>query len=107
MPFSVADLPAATAFYTSLGLSEVDGWDSGHERGVVLGTSRGAFVELVSPGTRPDPALALEVADVDEAFARVSASEVLAGPHRYPRGHYGFEVRDPAGARVLVWKEKA
>ena len=107
MPFSVADLPAATAFYTSLGLSEVDGWDSGHERGVVLRAGDGAFVELVSPGTGHDPALAFEVADVDEAFTRVPASEVLVGPHRYPRGHHGFEVRGPAGARVLVWREKS
>ena len=106
MPFSVADLPSATAFYLSLGLSEVDGWSTPHERGVVLQAADGAFVELVSPGARPDPTLALEVTDVDSAFARMSTSDVLAEPHRYPRGHYGFEVRGPANARVMVWKEK-
>jgi catechol 2,3-dioxygenase-like lactoylglutathione lyase family enzyme len=104
VPFSVPDLDAATAFYTGLGLSIVDGWDSRHERGVVLRVAEGAFVELVSPGDRADPSLALEVADVDEAFARVTG-DVLVGPHRYPRGHYGFEVRGPAGARVMLWSE--
>lgn len=106
VPFSVPDLDAATAFYTGLGLSEVDGWDSGHERGVVLRAADGAFVELVSPGERADPAVAFEVSDVDEAFARLPG-DVIVGPHRYPRGHYGFEVRGPAGARVMVWREKS
>lgn len=105
VPFSVSDLSSATAFYTSLGLSQVDSWDSGHERGVVLRVAEEAFVELVSPGVGVDPSLALEVSDADGAFARASG-EVLVAPHRYPRGHYGFEVRGPAGARVMVWSER-
>jgi catechol 2,3-dioxygenase-like lactoylglutathione lyase family enzyme len=107
IPFEVADLDAATRFYTDqLGLSVVDGWDRDGERGVVLRVAEGAFVELVSPGVGHPPLVAFEVADeseVDDVYTRLAG--VTAPPARYPRGHYGFTVRGPAGANVMVWSE--
>ncbi|MGY0236819.1 VOC family protein [Longispora urticae] len=50
LPYSTADLDAATRFYTGLGLTEVDGWERDGERGVVLRVPGTAYVELVSPG---------------------------------------------------------
>jgi catechol 2,3-dioxygenase-like lactoylglutathione lyase family enzyme len=108
LPFTVADLSPALAFYRDrLGLPVVDGWRRVGEEGVVL-AAESAFVELVTPEEpRPAP-VAFEVADVDAAFARMrpSAEELVVAPHRYPRGHYGFEVHGPAGATVMVWSER-
>lgn len=112
LPFEVTDLEAATSFYTDrIGLSTVDGWDRDGERGVVLRVAGGAFVELVSPGREGPAPLAFELTDpseVDSTYARVrpSADELIAAPHRYPRGHYGFELRGPAGAQVMIWSER-
>ncbi|HEX6354329.1 VOC family protein [Actinophytocola sp.] len=105
LPFTVTDLPAAVRFYRDrLGLPVVDGWRRDGEEGVVLGAET-AFIELVTPeDPRPAP-LAFEVPDVDAVFARMSGDELVAAPHRYPRGHHGFEVRGPAGATVMVWSE--
>ncbi|MEV6525980.1 hypothetical protein AB0M43_28950 [Longispora sp. NPDC051575] len=50
LPYSTADLDAATRFYTGLGLTGVDGWERDGERGVVLRVPGAAFIELVSPG---------------------------------------------------------
>ena len=112
LPFTVADLPAAVAFYRDrLGLPVVDDWSRDGARdgseGVVLAAGP-AFVELVSPASGDGPLLAFEVTDVDAALARLrpTADEVVAPPHHYPRGHYGFEVRGPAGATVMVWGER-
>ncbi|MFC0432734.1 VOC family protein [Kutzneria buriramensis] len=106
LPYEVEDLQAATEFYTvRLGLSEVDRF----EGGVVLRAADGAYVELAAAGSpRPAP-LAFELAtdaEVDAAFAGLHGVEVLRGPGRYPRGHYGFEVRGPAGATVMIWSER-
>lgn len=111
IPFEVDDLDRAVRFYTDhLGLSQVDGWNRDGERGVVLRAADGAYIELVSPGFSSTPPLAFELAsraEVDAAYAawRPAEAEELAPPHRYPRGHYGFEVRGPAGANVMVWSE--
>jgi catechol 2,3-dioxygenase-like lactoylglutathione lyase family enzyme len=71
LPFTVADLPAAVAFYRDrLGLPVVDGWSRDGEEGVVPAAGP-AFVELVAaggPGTGP---LAFEVTDVAAALARL------------------------------------
>ncbi|HEY4457624.1 MAG TPA: VOC family protein [Pseudonocardiaceae bacterium] len=110
LPFEVTDVDAATDYYAKrLGLSIVDGWDRGGERGVVLAAGS-AYVELVSaPVARAGPA-AFQLnaaADVDRAFADWRpGAELRIGPHRYRRGHYGFEVAGPAGADVMVWSEK-
>ena len=108
LPFTVADLPTAVTFYRDrLGLPVVDGWRRDGEEGVVLG-AESAFIELVTPeAPRPAP-IAFEVSDVDAIFARMrpSTEELVAAPHRYPRGHHGFEVRGPAGATVMVWSER-
>jgi catechol 2,3-dioxygenase-like lactoylglutathione lyase family enzyme len=106
LPYEVEDLPAAVEFYTiRLGLSEVDRF----EGGVVLRAADGAYVELAAAGSpRPAP-LAFELAtdaEVDAAFAGLHGVEVGRGPGRYPRGHYGFEVRGPAGATVMIWSER-
>jgi catechol 2,3-dioxygenase-like lactoylglutathione lyase family enzyme len=112
LPFEVEDLDQATRFYTDrLGLSVVDGWDRDGERGVVLRAADGAFVELVSPGAGHPPMLAFEMADeseVDGSYARWRSGGNIgvSPPHRYPRGHYGFTARGPAGATVMVWSEK-
>lgn len=108
VPFEVAELDAATRYYTELlGLSMVDSWEREGERGVVLRVAEGAFVELVEPVTGTPPALAVELAgesDVDAAHARWPAG--TPAPRRFARGHYGFTARGPAGADVLVWSEK-
>jgi catechol 2,3-dioxygenase-like lactoylglutathione lyase family enzyme len=107
LPYVVADLAAAKGFYIDhLGLSEVDSWEHPHERGSVLRAAEGAVIELVEAvGPPRPPPLAFEVDGVRavDAYART-----LGGtPHRYPRGHYGFEVPGPAGATIMIWSEKS
>ena len=108
LPYEVDDLDAATRFYTvRLGLSEVDRFDDG----VVLRAADGAYVELAQAGAdRPAP-VAFELAtdaEVEAAYTalRPGPAELVRGPGRYPRGHYGFEVRGPAGATVMIWSER-
>ncbi|HEX2773281.1 MAG TPA: VOC family protein [Micromonosporaceae bacterium] len=114
LPYAVADLDAATRFYTEqLDLAPVDGWDRPGERGVVLRAADAAYVELVSgpalggPVGGGDPAalLAFELTD----RAAVNAAHVRAGrppaPRVFPRGHRGFPLAGPAGARLLIWSE--
>lgn len=105
LPYTVPDLADALTFYRDrLGLPVVDGWSRAGERGAVLAAGS-AFVELVSPGDAPGP-VAFEVGDVDAVHERMPSADVLVAPHRYPRGHRGFEVRGPAGATVMVWRER-
>jgi catechol 2,3-dioxygenase-like lactoylglutathione lyase family enzyme len=110
LPYQVADLDAAERFYTiHLGLSTVDGWQTTGERGVVLRAAAGAFIELVESGESGSAPVAFEVDDaeaVDWAFARWRPTGDVVPPHRYPRGHYGFEAPGPAGATIMVWSEK-
>lgn len=106
VPLEVATLDGVADFYTRrLGLHQVDGW----ERGVVLGVPGPAYVELVRPApgavAGPRVAFALELPDgraVDPAHATLGGPP----PARFPRGHYGFTVRDPAGAPILVSSER-
>jgi len=106
LPYEVDDLDAATGFYTDrVGLSVVDSWDGGEERGVVLGAGA-AYVELVAPG-RPGPApLAFQLPSA--ATVEALAAERFGGAtaRRFPRGHHGFFADGPAGARVLIWSER-
>jgi catechol 2,3-dioxygenase-like lactoylglutathione lyase family enzyme len=107
LPFTVPALAPALSFYRDrVGLSVVDGWDRDGEQGAVLAAGR-AFVELVAPGVSGPPPVAFEVPSVPTAYARMrpAPDEVVAPPHRYPRGHEGFEVRGPGGATVMVWSE--
>jgi catechol 2,3-dioxygenase-like lactoylglutathione lyase family enzyme len=104
LPYTVDDLPAALAFYRDrLGLPVVDGWRHEGEEGVVLSAGP-SFVELVAPRKESPAPIAFEVADVDGMYERMT--DVLEPPHRYPRGHYGFEARGPAGVTVMVWRER-
>lgn len=106
LPYVVADLPTAKRFYTvHLGLSEVDSWEHPHERGSVLRAAEGAVIELVeAAGAARPPPLAFEVDG--EGAVQTFARRFAATPHRYPRGHYGFEVPGPAGATIMVWSEE-
>lgn len=116
LPYVVADLVVAKRFYTDhIGLSEVDGWEHPHERGSVLRAAEGAVIELVEaagPGARASgasamlepPPLAFEVDG--ESAVNTFATRLGATPHRYPRGHYGFEVPGPAGATIMIWSEQ-
>ena len=107
LPFAVPDLAPALEFYRDrVGLSVVDSWDRDGEQGAVLAAGQ-AFVELVAPGTPGPPPVAFEVPSVPAAYARLrpTPEELVAAPHRYPRGHHGFEVRGPAGATVMMWSE--
>lgn len=107
LPYEVDDLDSAVKFYTvRLGLSEVDRFDNG----VVLRAADGAYVELAAGSPRPAP-VAFELgtdAEVEAAYTafRPGPDEMVRGPGRYPRGHYGFEVRGPAGATVMIWSER-
>jgi predicted enzyme related to lactoylglutathione lyase len=114
LPFEVTDLDGALTFYVDrLGLVRTDGWARDGERGAVLRATGTTYVELVQPAGRAPrngAPLAFELqtaAAVDAAFAAVapSAGELTAPPHRYPRGHYGFTMRAPAGAEVMLWSE--
>jgi catechol 2,3-dioxygenase-like lactoylglutathione lyase family enzyme len=110
LPFEVTDIDAAADYYAKhLELSIVDGWDRGGERGVVFAAGT-AYVELVSArvASRGPAAYQLaSAADVDRAFANWRpGADLRMRPHRYRRGHYGFEVAGPAGADVMVWSEK-
>jgi catechol 2,3-dioxygenase-like lactoylglutathione lyase family enzyme len=108
LPYVVTDLAVARRFYIDhLGLSEVDSWEHPDERGSVLRAAEGAVIELVEriqPGGARPPPLAFEVDGVStvNAYAR----RLNGTPHRYPRGHYGFEVPGPAGATIMVWSEQ-
>ena len=108
IPFEVNDLEETTRFFTDhIGLSVVDGWDTGTERGVVLRVADGAFIELVTPSAGHPPLLAFELADESEVDAMRAAWAGESGePHRHPRGHYGFIAPSPTGMNVLVWSEK-
>ena len=107
LPYEVDDLDAAARFYTvRLRLSEVDRFPGG----VVLRAADGAFVELAKASDRAAP-LAFQLAtdaEVEAAYTmlRPRSDELVRGPGRYPRGHYGFEVRGPAGATVMIWSER-
>jgi catechol 2,3-dioxygenase-like lactoylglutathione lyase family enzyme len=105
LPHEVTDVPAATTFYTDhLGLSIVDGWHRGEERGVVLKVADASFLELTSPGAGAPATIAFELADrtaVDAAHQRFAGS----APRVFPRGHYGFDAPSPIGA-VMVWSER-
>jgi catechol 2,3-dioxygenase-like lactoylglutathione lyase family enzyme len=110
LPYTVPDLAPALEFYRDrLGLAVVDGWsrdgEGGREVGTVLAAGA-AFVELVSPVAPGPVPVAFEVGDVDAVHARMRPGDVLVPPHTYPRGHRGFEVRGPAGATVMVWRER-
>jgi catechol 2,3-dioxygenase-like lactoylglutathione lyase family enzyme len=106
LPYVVADLTTAKRFYTDhIGLSEVDGWEHPHERGSVLRAAEGAVIELVEAvGPARPPPLAFEVDG--ESAVNTFATRLGATPHRYPRGHYGFEVPGPAGAAIMIWSER-
>lgn len=106
LPYTVPDLAPALEFYRDrLGLPVVDGWSRDGEEGAVLAAGP-AFVELVSPAVPGPVPVAFEVDDVDAVHGRMPPGDVLVPPHRYPRGHRGFEVRGPAGATVMVWRER-
>lgn len=107
LPFEVADLTAATSFYTNhIGLTPTDSWHHADEQGVVLHAGA-AYVELVSPAHRTTtPSLAFEYltqSEVDRRHARLHAP---TRPHQYPRGHYGFETQGPANTTVMLWSER-
>jgi catechol 2,3-dioxygenase-like lactoylglutathione lyase family enzyme len=114
LPYQVSDLDAATRFYAEhLGLAPVDGWEHRGERGVVLRAADAAYVELVTGDSIGGPAasgdgsalLAFELSDrkaVDAAHAR---SGLPVGPQTFRRGHRGFELTAPAGARLLIWSQ--
>ena len=112
LPFQVSDVDSAVAFYTvHLGLSQVDGWNRDGERGAVLRAAGGAYVEVVStPGVPAGPAPAAfqfgSDAAVDRVFAALPAGTADGPPARFPRGHYGFTLSGPAGARLMVWSER-
>lgn len=113
IPFEVADIDEPRAFYRDrLGLSEVDSWSAGAERGTVLRAAPGAFLEFVSSGGRQQtgpPPLAFELPTVEavrESFAAFRDRAVVRPPGPYPRGHYGFEIAGPADTNVMVWTEK-
>jgi len=113
LPFEVDDLDAARRFYADrLGLEPVDGWQRDGERGVVLRAAGSAFIELVSPVSGDPRAFVVAFehrsrAQVDAAFGRLAPrpEEIAAPPHTYPRGHYGFALRGPAGVDVMLWSE--
>ncbi len=105
LPYEVDDLEAARKFYAvQLGLSEVDRFDNG----VVLQAGKSAYIELAEAKDRPAP-LAFELstdAEVEDAYAILRSDDLKRDLGRYPRGHYGFEVRGPAGATVMIWSER-
>lgn len=113
-PLEVADFDATTAFYGELlGLMRVDEWQRDGERGAVYAAGHSGRVELVQPAPAPlrapasAPALALELpswADVDDLHRRAVAV-ALTAPAVFPRGHYGFVLRDPDGTQLLAWSE--
>ncbi|SDC62080.1 VOC family protein [Actinokineospora iranica] len=109
VPFEIDNFAQTRSFYVDrLGMSVVDEWSVDGEHGVVLRAAENAYVELVAPGLRRQAPVAFELgsqAEVDAAFAHVGDVEVVRPPGRYPRGHYGFEVRDPAGAHLMLWHE--
>lgn len=111
LPFGVTDLDEVKDFYVDrIGLSVVDSWNDNGERGLVLATeARLEFVANGDPTPESESPLAFQLrtaTDVDNSYARWRPANPLAPPHRYPRGHYGFEFRGPAGARVMIWSER-
>jgi catechol 2,3-dioxygenase-like lactoylglutathione lyase family enzyme len=106
LPYEATDLEAATEFWTvHLGLSQVDGWQRDGERGVVLRAADAAYVELVTGWDGAGPP-AFELADRAAVDAVHRGLAGAGAAQRYPRGHYGFTVRGPGGAPVMVWSER-
>ncbi len=93
-PFEVADLAAAEAFYTRLGLPVIDSFPGG----LVFGVGPSGRIEVVQTARTGHPVTAVEYptwAEVD----RLGSGKV------FPRGHYGFVTADPDGNRLLIWSE--
>ncbi|MBB5872913.1 catechol 2,3-dioxygenase-like lactoylglutathione lyase family enzyme [Allocatelliglobosispora scoriae] len=116
-PLEVPEFAGAAEFYGEvLGLPRIDEWSSEDERGAVFGVGEGGRIEVVQTGTPSSPpGVAIELpsrAAVDALHETITAMEQLLkscgdlGPAVvFPRGHYGFVVRDPAGNAVLIWSE--
>ena len=107
LPYEVADVDIATAYFTDhLGLSAVDSWDRGGERGVVLKLADAAYLELASPGAGAPAPVAFELASAAAVDAVHRRFEPMATPpRRFPRGHYGFDSASPVG-QVMVWSKR-
>lgn len=109
-PLEVPDFDAAAAFYGELlGLPRIDAWNRDGERGAVFGVGASGRIEIVQTNS-PDgpPSIALELpsrAEVDAVHVAVSSQELVLEAQVFPRGHYGFVVRDPAGNGVMIWSE--
>jgi hypothetical protein len=107
LPYEVADVDTAAVYFTDhLGLSTVDSWNHGGERGVVLKVADAAYLELTSAGAGAPAPVAFELASgsaVDMAHGRFRPPP--RPPRRFPRGHYGFDAPSPVG-RVMVWSER-
>ena len=107
LPYEVTDVDAATAYFTNhLGLSTVDNWHRGAERGVVLKVADAAYLELASPGAGAPAPVAFELASAAAVDAVRRRFEPMSTPaRRFPRGHYGFDSASPVG-QVMVWSER-
>ncbi|KWV44137.1 glyoxalase [Rhizobium altiplani] len=100
-----ADPAAAKVFYKDiLGLDVLvdHGWISTYGSNQSMRVQVGFASEGGSD--TPVPGLSIEVDDVDEAFATMSASafEIIYGPANEPWGVRRFYVRDPFGTIVNI-----
>ncbi|MFG1998850.1 VOC family protein [Spirillospora sp. NPDC048911] len=98
-----ADLDAARAFYARLGLEEVMnlGWVS------TLASPDNPTAQIIlfrHDEPEPQPAMSIEVDDVDGAYAamRAAGSEIVYELRDEPWGVRRFFVRDPDGNIVNV-----
>jgi catechol 2,3-dioxygenase-like lactoylglutathione lyase family enzyme len=102
-------------YVTALQLPPAGGWSQPGDRGAFLDAGAGEIevMELdaatlgILPGAAPGWHLALEVDDLDDAYARVRnfGATIVRQPGIQPWGTRDLVVRDPAGNLVLLFEE--
>jgi catechol 2,3-dioxygenase-like lactoylglutathione lyase family enzyme len=103
VPLQVADVAVSLAFYRDrLGLVPIGRWDRPGDAGAVFALGDGRL-EVAADGSPPlATGFAIELPD-RLAVDRLAGS---VPPKVFPRGHYGAEVIDPDGHRVLLFTEE-
>ncbi len=101
----------SVAFYTELvGLTVVDSWDEGADKGAILGLSDAktgqAFLELAPtdlPKSHDAISLQFRVSDIEAVAERLRDRWPFRGPEKRPWGSTYLYLTDPSGVHVILY----